>query len=413
MRAFAPLAATLLLCAAAVGCASPTTPDQTGNAGGTGNTTGAAGSGGTSTVAMCGPQTPPAPSGGANYPFPQHRLSSSCAYPTNCNDADVRTSWDTYKARHIVTASPGLRVQRPSDNNDTVSEGMAYGMLFAVFMNDKATFDGLWQHAQARRNGKGLLRWHYDANGSAIGSGADNAATDADEDAAFALIMADKQWGNYLAAANTHLTSIMNNMVAGDNTLKPDDVSTGDVNPSYFAPAYYRVFAQASGNARWMQVLDRAYTLLELCAHDTTGLVPDWCTTGGGAARNSRYGYDAARTPWRIAQDACWYNEPRAKAYLGRVATFFKGVGPSAIKDGYNLDGTNPGMYVSSAFEGPVGNAAMAASGDYADFMRQIYGRVSSVTKTGTSSAYNYYNASVGLLSLMLMTGNMANLSAL
>jgi endo-1,4-beta-D-glucanase Y len=413
MTALAPLAATLLLFAAAAGCASPTTPDQTGNAGATGNTTGAAGSGGTSTVAMCGPQTPPAPSGGANYPFPQHRLSPNCAYPTNCNDADVRTSWDTYKARHIVSASPGLRVQRPSDNNDTVSEGMAYGMLLAVFMNDKATFDGLWQHAQARRNGKGLLRWHYDANGSPIGSGADNAATDADEDAAFALIMADKQWGGYLAAANTHLTSMMNNMVAGDNTLKPDDAGSSDINPSYFAPAYYRVFAQASGNSRWMQVLDRAYTLLELCAHDTTGLVPDWCTTGGGAARNSRYGYDAARTPWRIAQDACWYNEARAKAYLGRVATFFKGVGPSAIKDGYNLDGSNPGMYVSSAFEGPVGNAAMAASGDYADFIRQIYGRVSSVTKTGTSSAYNYYNASVGLLSLMLMTGNMANLSAL
>ena len=162
-----------------------------------------------------------------------------------------------------------------------------------------------------------------------------------------------------------------------------------------------------------MQVLDRAYTLLELCAHDTTGLVPDWCTTSGGAARGSRYGYDAARTPWRIAQDACWYNAARAKSYLGRVATFFKGVGPTGIRDGYNLDGTSPGMYVSSAFEGPAGNAAMAASGDYTDFMRQIYGRVSSVTKAGTSSAYNYYNASVGLLSLMLMTGNMANFSAL
>jgi endo-1,4-beta-D-glucanase Y len=411
MRARAPLAATLLLCAAAAGCASPT-PDQTGNAGGSGNTTGVAGTGGTSTVAMCGPQTPPAPAGGAAYPFPQHRLSANCSYPTNCTDADVQAAWDTYKTRHIVAASPGLRVQRPSDNNDTVSEGMAYGMLFAVYMNDKTTFEGLWQHAQARRNSKGLLRWHYDGNGSPIGSGADNAATDADEDAAFALIMADKQWGGYLAAANTHLTSMLNNMVAGDNTLRPDDVNSGDINPSYFAPAYYRVYAQASGNSRWMQVLDRSYTLLELCAHDTTGLVPDWCTTGGGAARGSRYGYDAARTPFRIAQDACWNNEARAKSYLGRVAAFFKGVGPTAIKDAYNLDGTNPGMYVSSAFEGPAGNAAMAASGDYTEFMRQIYGRVASVTKNGTSTSYNYYNASVGLLSLMLMTGNMANLAA-
>ena len=66
MRAFAPLAATLALVAAAAGCASPPTPNETGAAGGSGNTTGVAGGGGTSTVVMCGPQTPPAPSGGAN-----------------------------------------------------------------------------------------------------------------------------------------------------------------------------------------------------------------------------------------------------------------------------------------------------------------------------------------------------------
>ena len=106
MRACAPLAATLALFAAAAGCASPTTPDQTGNAGGTGNTTGVAGTGGTSTVVMCGPQTPPAPSGGAAYPFPQHRLSQNCSYPTNCTDADVQAAWDTYKSRHIVARQP-------------------------------------------------------------------------------------------------------------------------------------------------------------------------------------------------------------------------------------------------------------------------------------------------------------------
>ena len=36
-------------------------------------------------------------------------------------------------------------MQRPENGNDTVSEGIAYGMLFAVYMGDKATFDGLWR----------------------------------------------------------------------------------------------------------------------------------------------------------------------------------------------------------------------------------------------------------------------------
>jgi endo-1,4-beta-D-glucanase Y len=417
MRAFFPLGATLALVAAAAGCASPTNPDQSGGAGATGNTTGAAGTGGTSTVAMCGPQTPPAASGGANFPFPQHRLSQSCSYPTNCTDADVQTSWATYKSKMIVSAGGSqLRVQRIENANDTVSEGLAYGMLFAVYMNDKATFDGIWAYAQTKRNGKGLLSWHLNSSGSIIDP---NAATDADEDAAFALAMADKQWGGYASAATTHIAAILANEVDADNTLMPDDVRTQDVNPSYFAPAYYRVFAQVSGNSRWMQVLDRSYVLLEACANDQTGLVPDWCNRSGAGARagntppGTRYNYDAARTPFRIAQDACWYNEARAKSYLGRVATFFKGVGPSAIKDGYEISGTVTGQYVSPTFEGPAGTAAMAASGDYADFMRQIYGRISSVTKAGTSSTYNYYNGSWGMMTLLFMTGNMANFQAL
>ena len=49
-------------------------------------------------------------------------------------------------------------------------------------------------HEKQHRDGKGLMHWHIDGNGGTVGQGA---ATDADEDMAFALIMADKQWGGY------------------------------------------------------------------------------------------------------------------------------------------------------------------------------------------------------------------------
>ena len=45
--------------------------------------------------------------------------------------------------------------------------------------------------------------------------------------------------------------------------------------------------------------------------------------------------------------------------------------------------------------------------------MRSAYGRVIAVTDSGTSTAYNYYNASWGILTEMLMTGNFVNLGAL
>jgi endo-1,4-beta-D-glucanase Y len=403
MRACHYLCAAALLIAAGSagpGCASPS-GDPSGS-GGTGNSTG---TGGTGQPTTCGPQTAPAPANGANFPFPQHKLAASCGYPTSCKDDDVMTSWTTYKSKMIVTTGGGTRVQRPENGNDTVSEGIAYGMVFAVYMVDKTTFDGLWAYAKARRNGNGLMNWHYDANGNMAAAGA---ATDADEDMAFALIMADKQWGGYQSDATAQVNAILSHEVDGSNMLHPDDSGgTSDENPSYFAPAYYRVFQSYTGQSRWSQVIDSVYTVLNKCANGTTGLVPDWCNpSSGAAARSSHYSYDATRTPFRIAQDACWNNESRAVTYLAKVGAFFNGVGPTNIKDGYNLDGSVAGQYVSPAFEGPAGASTMPSGTMYANFMQQIYTRTAVVAKAGTSSAYNYYNGSWALMTLMLMTGN-------
>jgi endo-1,4-beta-D-glucanase Y len=405
MRACVSLSATVLLgfiaLAQLAGCASGGSGDPSGT-GGTGNSTGTGGT----TPTTCGPQTAPAPANGANFPFPQHKLAASCGYPTSCNDADVMTSWNTYKTKMIVSSGGGLRVQRPENGNDTVSEGIAYGMVFAVYMTDKTTFDGLWTYAKSHRNGNGLMNWHIDAGGNTVGNGA---ATDADEDMAFALIMADKQWGGYQSDATTLVNAILSKEVDGSNMLHPDDSgSTPDENPSYFAPAYYRIFQTYTNQSRWSQVIDSVYTVLNKCANGTTGLVPDWCSpSSGAAARSTHYSYDATRTPFRIAQDACWNNEPRAVSYLAKVAAFFNKIGPTGIVDGYNLDGTVAGQYVSPAFEGPAGASVMPSGTMYSDFERQIYTRTVVVAKSGTSSAYNYYNGSWALMTLMLMTGNL------
>src|SRR6476646_8361466 len=101
MRACVSLSATVLLgfiaLAQLAGCASGGSGDPSGT-GGTGNSTGTGGT----TPTTCGPQTAPAPANGANFPFPQHKLASSCGYPTTCKDDDVMTSWNTYKSKMIV-----------------------------------------------------------------------------------------------------------------------------------------------------------------------------------------------------------------------------------------------------------------------------------------------------------------------
>ncbi|MDP9348250.1 MAG: glycosyl hydrolase family 8, partial [Gemmatimonadota bacterium] len=69
-----------------------------------------------------------------------------------------------------------------------------YGMLLAVHMGDKYTFDELWAYAKRYRNSNGMIAWLVDRYGTPVDSGA---ATDGDQDMAYALLVADTRWGGY------------------------------------------------------------------------------------------------------------------------------------------------------------------------------------------------------------------------
>src|SRR5687768_11622950 len=250
-----------------------------GGAGGAGVSAGTSGAGTNSGTCKMGAPTPA--SGGANFPFPQHRFSSSCSYPAACNDADVSVGWTNYKALLVVDGGDGsLRVRRPENMDDSVSEGIAYGMLFAVFLNDKTTFDKLWQYAQKYFDDNGLMHWQIRADGTVQGG---NSATDSDEDIGFALVMADKQWGGYTDVTKAYLAKVLDHDFHDDGTIRGGD-NYDEVNPSYLAPAFYRTFAKYTGDQGWMQVIDKSYEILNGAAHPTTGLVPDW--SSGDRGRN-------------------------------------------------------------------------------------------------------------------------------
>jgi endo-1,4-beta-D-glucanase Y len=394
--------------ATGAGGAGGARPGGTGGAatGGAGGGTGGAGGSipNPGTVA-CTSAPPPAASGGASFPFPQHRLVAGCGYPVGCNDGDVSAAWTRWKALVLVSAGTGMmRVQRPENNNDTVSEGIGYGMVSAVYMNDKPTFDALWAYAQAHFDGNGLMNWNLGSGGNVISAGS---ATDGDEDMAFGLVMADKQWGGYTTVAKAFIAKIESHELDTD-TLKSGDGYTDDTrNPSYFAPAYYRVFAEYTGNTHWSRVIDTSYSILNACADGTSGLVPDWCNSSGGVLRSSGFGYDAARVPFRITQDACWNNESRAKTYLTKVTAFFAGKTISGVVNGFPVKGSGATGTSNSelAFVGPAAVSAMPATSE--PLLDQGYARARQLSTI--TLGYNYYNGSWGLWSLMMMTGNFVN----
>jgi endo-1,4-beta-D-glucanase Y len=344
----------------------------------------------------------------------------------------VVAAFEKWKADTVTSdgANGHLRVKRPSepglDPDSTVSEGIAYGLLIAVYMDDQNLFDELWQYEQQHLDGNGLMDWYINAGGDQVLGG--GAASDADEDMAWALVMADQQWGgsgsldrSYGDHARETIDKVWQHEVIDGKLLKPGDTwgDWGTVNVSYFMPNYYRVFAQVSGNDGWNDVVVTSYDTMENTLNDDNGntqngLVPAWATSDGnpnagvwgGGDAPTNYQYDSCRTPFRIGVDYCLQGEPRALDYVQKTTGFFAGVGVANIVDGYELDGSPRPEFgpdrQSAAFIGPAGVGAMSMPEQQA-FVDDAYNAVKGLDLLVGGT---YYEESWTVLSLLMMTGN-------
>jgi len=98
------------------------------------------------------------------------------------------------------------------------------------------------------------------------------------------------------------------------------------LNPSYFAPYAFRLFAQVDPDRDWLGLLDSSYALLEGSTQfSPAGLPSDWIAFNTNTQDfypvqsvqlRSVYSFDAYRVWWRVALDAIWFDEPRATSYL-------------------------------------------------------------------------------------------------
>jgi endo-1,4-beta-D-glucanase Y len=362
----------------------------------------------------------------AMHPFPHDGTLGTCTKPAGASGKLLGSAYSKWKQRFVTTANPP-RVQRPENNNDSVSEGIAYGMLIAVYMNDKTLFDGLWAYWKANSaistgagdTQVGLMTWQI--------PGGNGTATDADEDASWALLMASRQWGGvYTTALATSMIGLLYQTDFDATTGTPKGGSQFPlVNPSYFAPAYYREFAKVDTGHNWAAVVTRSYQLLANIQNTTTGLVPAWCDTAtcttpatNMAATDTLYQYDAHRVPWRIGLDFCLNGATAsaAQTYVNKTTAFFGAMnGVDRILDVYTLTG-GAGTGAAPNSLSVVGTAAVGAmaSGSNAAFVQSGYQLVLDgvnratldAALTGAQSGYSYYNATVGLLTLLTMSGN-------
>jgi endoglucanase len=368
----------------------------------------------------------------AGFPLTTGVGTGSCTGPTGPN-ADAKYLVSAYNQWKLNFVKGG-KVIRPENQNDTVSEGIAYGMMIAVAFNDQTLFDSLYGTWKANSTAGSLMTWCLGSGGGSIGTAcatSGGSATDADEDAAYALLMADKVWGGgtYKTAATTMIGDIWSHDIDGTGTKLPKGGSnygspTGAItNASYFAPSFYRSFAAVDSGHDWGGVATAALGVVNGAIAGSNGLIPAWCssscTTAGtnGAPTDGDYQYDSHRIPMRIGLDYCYNKTAAAKTYTDKTTSFFATNvgknGVSLIKDMYTPSGTevsgsapNSASIIGTAAVGAMASGNQTFVNDAYQLVFDMITRgVMSVPDASGKTGYSYFNATVGLLTALMMTG--------
>jgi endo-1,4-beta-D-glucanase Y len=383
-----------------------------------------------------------------NQPFPRHvAYPGASIYPNHRTqaqkDADVRAYYDYWKQNYLVTAgtaSDGTQLWRVTMGSDdpgrTTSEGMGYGMKIVTFMagydpQAQAIFNGLWKFVRSHPSviDNRLMAWEVPE-----GTGADS-AFDGDCDIAYALLLADKQWGssgavNYQAAALTLIGAIKASTIGPTSRLpmlgdwvSPNGSLRNQYSPrtSDFMLANFRAFATATGDSTWATVVansQAAINHLQATYSATPGLLPDFTEktsstdTRPKPARSNflegpddgKYTYNAARVPWRLGIDALLNNNATSLAEVRKISSWAQtktGANPFMFKEpGYTLAGAaiNSSWGFSSVFGAPLGVAAMTGATQQ-QWLNALYDAV-------YTNHEGYYADSITMICLLIMTGN-------
>jgi endo-1,4-beta-D-glucanase Y len=389
------------------------------------------------------------------HPFPQHvELTPGSLQPNHRSqaqqDADVRNLYDSWKSRYLVQAGtesdghPRYRIRTSRNAGDnTVSEGQGYGMVIVALMaghdpSAQTIFDGLWEFSGDHRStiDARLMDWKVEADEVADPSGNDS-AFDGDCDIAFALLLAEQQWGthgrfDYRAEALSVISGIMASTIGPVSRLPllgdwvdPNGASYSQYTPrtSDFMLDNFRAFGEATGDAVWASVIAASQAAVAQVQADfspTTGLMPDFLEPVSATDRSFRpaspgflegsydgsYYYNAVRVPFRLGLDALLNGDAVSRAQIQKIslwASLTTGGDPANIKAGRELDGDLllGNDFVTTIFAAPLGVAAMNEPTQQ-QWLNDVYDAV-------RVSDEGYYEDTISLLCLLVMTGNYWN----
>jgi len=384
-----------------------------------------------------------------SFPFPQHvTYAAGTIKPSSVSqvqmDQTSRAFYDAWKASYLVNGCETNQyyIKYQTSGAITVSEAHGYGMMIMALMagydpEAQVYFDGMYRFFTNHQSSitPYLMGWQEDP-GCVFASGGDDSATDGDLDIAYALLLADRQWGssgpiNYLAEGrkviaaalagdiNSSIWSIRLGDWATSGTSHGFSYATG-TRPSDFMMDHFRAYQVFGGNTNWTRVIDRCYAVINAIQTGNspgTGLICDFVVNAGTTpapapanyledVTDPQYGYNSCRVPWRIATDYLVSGDPRAKTAVDRINSWIQtrtGGNPANIVDGYNI--TNGAALAGTSYE--LAFAAPFAVGAMVNATNQIWLNkmwTNITTKPVSSSAY--FGNTIKMIDLIVLSGN-------
>ncbi len=389
-----------------------------------------------------------------HHPFPQagitrtHGLRPS-VFPQGEMNAHAQRAFEEW-VEHWITDSdcppgavrphlgPGPDLLFYTEPYGTISEFVGWGMLLTVMMDNdrnrtKGLFNSLDAYRRAHLNEYGLMMSTINYHKPMDGWNRD-AATEADENMAMALLLAHYQWGsdgnvNYLAEAKQLINAISTHLVERPSfALKPAVTwgGNGTVNPCYYDSIYYPLWFNLTGDPTWTK-LDEHYRSLVtyFIGKYGTGLVPEWCKLDGTAssaggnglgADSYFYGWDAHQVSTKWAIHHAWFGRARTPVFADAADTFAAWVKKKANGDltklvnAYELDGTPVGTF--SGLPGMVGTMGLSGtvSAKHQDLVNDSYRYLLTLD---AKRSYSWGSATAKLRDLLVYSGNFVNFTDL
>lgn len=303
---------------------------------------------------------------GAFYTGEYRNVFKELGYSEEAIEKKIQDTWEA------LFFDEDLRIYHPvgddmgyitdTGNNDVRTEGMSYGMMMAVQMDNQEIFDRLWKWTKTymwHDSGeyKGYFAWSCKLDGTRNFQGP---APDGEEFFAMALLFASKRWGdreepfNYSEQAKDILYEVIHKGEEGnpgypmwnrENKLIKFIPEVEFSDPSYHVPHFYELFSRW-GNPEdsdfWAEAAKASREYLHKTCHPVTGLAPEYAHYDGTPETSRGHGdffSDSYRVALNIGLDYEWFKADEGqKDIANRIQNFFINIDREDFTK-YTIDG--------------------------------------------------------------------------